>query len=90
MTTIVQLQSLADHARMSHRHWLLTARQGSYSPAYCIEGAATWRRRLGELLAQLRRRQEAVARGAMTRRIKAAERGARARSIQEAALARAA
>lgn len=90
MTTIAQLQSLAEHARMSHRHWLLTARQGGYSLAYCIEGAATWRRRLGEILGQLRRRQEAIARGAMTRRMKAAERGARTRTIQDAALARAA
>ena len=89
-TTIAQLQSLADHARMSHRHWLLSARQGSYDLAYCIAGAATWRRRLAELLEQLRRRREASARAAMTRRVKAAERGARTRAIQEAALARAA
>jgi hypothetical protein len=55
--TITQLKGLADHARMSHAHWLLTARQGgigSYGPAYCIEGAGVWRRRLGELLAQMR------------------------------------
>lgn len=55
--TITQLKGLADHARLSHAHWLRSARQGgsgSYGPAYCIEGAGTWRRRLGELLAQLR------------------------------------
>jgi hypothetical protein len=26
--TITQLKGLADHARMSHPHWLRTARQG--------------------------------------------------------------
>ncbi len=55
--TITHLKGLADHARLSHAHWLRSARQGGsgcYSPAYCIEGAGTWRRRLGELLAQIR------------------------------------
>lgn len=55
--TLTQLKGLADHARLSHAHWLRSARQGasgSYGPAYCIEGAGTWRRRLGELLAQIR------------------------------------
>jgi hypothetical protein len=55
--TITQIKGLADHARLSHAHWLRSARQGgsgSYGPAYCIEGAGTWRRRLGELLAQIR------------------------------------
>lgn len=93
MTTIAQLESLAHHARMSHRHWVLTARQGgsgAYGAAYCLEGAATWRRRTAEILAQLRAKKDAAARAAMTRRINAAERGARTRMIQEAALARAA
>jgi hypothetical protein len=55
--TIQHLKGLADHARLSHAHWLRSARQGgsgNYGPAYCIEGAANWRRRLGELLAQIR------------------------------------
>jgi hypothetical protein len=55
--TIQHLKGLADHARMSHAHWLQSARQGgsgNYGPAYCIEGAGTWRHRLGELLAQIR------------------------------------
>jgi hypothetical protein len=55
--TITHLKGLADHARLSHTHWLRSARQGgsgNYGPAYCIEGAGTWRRRLGELLAQIR------------------------------------
>jgi hypothetical protein len=55
--TIQHLKGLADHARLSHAHWLRSARQGgsgSYGPAYCIEGAGTWHRRLGELLAQIR------------------------------------
>jgi hypothetical protein len=54
---IQHLQGLADHARRSHAHWLRSARQsggGTYGPAYCIEGAGFWRRRLGELLAQIR------------------------------------
>ena len=55
--TITHLKGLAEHARLSHAHWLRSARQGgsgSYGPAYCIEGAGTWRRRLGALLAQIR------------------------------------
>lgn len=55
--TFTHLRGLADHARLSHAHWLRSARQGSsgsYGPVYCIDGAATWRRRLGELLAQMR------------------------------------
>jgi len=55
--TITQLKGLADHARLSHAHWLRSARQGGsgkHGPAYCIEGAGTWRRRLAELLAQIR------------------------------------
>lgn len=55
--TITHLKGLADHARMSHAHWLRSARQGGsgdYGPAYCIESAGAWRRRLGELLAQIR------------------------------------
>jgi hypothetical protein len=42
---------------MSHAYWLRNARQGGlgvYGPAYCLAGAGIWRRRLGELLAQLR------------------------------------
>lgn len=57
IATITHLKGLAEHARMSHAHWLRSARQGgsgSYGSAYCIEGAGTWRRRLGELLAQIR------------------------------------
>lgn len=56
-STITHLKGLADHARLSHAHWLRSARQGgsgNYGPAYCIEGAGIWRRRLGELLAQIR------------------------------------
>jgi hypothetical protein len=55
--TIKRLKGLADHARLSHAHWLRSARRGgsgNYRPAYCIEGAGIWRRRLGELLAQIR------------------------------------
>jgi len=54
---IAHLKGLAEHARMSHAYWLRNARQGGlgfYGPAYCIEGAGNWRRRLGELLAQIR------------------------------------
>ncbi len=60
--TIAHLTGLADHARLSHAHWLRSARQGgssSYGPAYCIEGAGTWRRRLGELLAKIRNAERA-------------------------------
>ncbi|MBS7789395.1 hypothetical protein KTR66_05285 [Roseococcus sp. SDR] len=60
--TITQLKGLADHARLSHAHWLRSARQGgsgSYGPAYCIEGAGNWRRRLGELLEQIRQAERA-------------------------------
>jgi hypothetical protein len=60
--TITHLKGLADHARLSHVHWLRSARQGgsgSYGPAYCIEGAGIWRRRLGDLLAQIRDAQRA-------------------------------
>jgi hypothetical protein len=52
-----KLKGLADHARLSHAHWLREARKGGigkYGPAYCIEGAGVWRRRLGELLMQIR------------------------------------
>jgi hypothetical protein len=55
--TITHLKGLADHARLSQAHWLRSARQGgngNYGPAYCIEGAGTSRRRLGDLLAQIR------------------------------------
>jgi hypothetical protein len=55
--TITHLKGLADHARLSQAHWLRSARQrgsGRYGPAYRIEGAGTWRCRLGELLAQIR------------------------------------
>jgi len=54
---IQHLKGLAEHARMSHAYWLRNARQGGlgfYGPAYCLAGAGIWRRRLGELLAQLR------------------------------------
>jgi hypothetical protein len=54
---VLDLQQRAEHARLSHRHWVLNARQGgsgSYGPAYCLEGAATWRRILAETLAALR------------------------------------
>jgi hypothetical protein len=60
--TITHLKRLADHARLSHAHWLRNARQGGsgrYCPAYCIEGAGIWRRRLGELLAQIREAERA-------------------------------
>ena len=42
---------------LSHAHWLGAARKGGtgkYGPAYCIDGAGVWRRRLGELLTQIR------------------------------------
>jgi len=55
----LHLEGLASHARLSHAYWLTCARQGGngrYPPAYCIEGAAAWRRRLGEILTQLRRK----------------------------------
>jgi hypothetical protein len=60
--TITHLKGLADHARLSHAHWLRSARRGGsgrYGPAYCIEGAGIWRRRLGELLAQIREAERA-------------------------------
>jgi hypothetical protein len=60
--TITHLKGLADHARLSHAHWLRSARQGgsgNYGPAYCIEGAGIWRCRLGELLAQIRNAERA-------------------------------
>jgi hypothetical protein len=60
--TITHLKGLADHARLSHAHWLRSARQGGsgrYGPAYCIEGAGIWRHRLGELLAQIRNAERA-------------------------------
>ena len=52
-----KLRDLVEHARLSHAHWLGAARKGGagkYGPAYCIEGAGVWRRRLGELLTQIR------------------------------------
>ena len=56
-TETAKLKGLAEHARLSHAHWLGAARKGGagkYGPAYCIEGAGIWRRRLGELLTQIR------------------------------------
>ena len=56
-TEIAKLKDRADHARLSHAHWLGAARKGGtgkYGPAYCIDGAGVWRRRLGELLTQIR------------------------------------
>jgi len=56
-TKLEKLRSAAAHARLSHAHWLGCARRGGsgrYGPAYCLEGAAIWRRRLAELLAELR------------------------------------
>ena len=56
-TETVKLKGLAEHARLSHAHWLGAARKGGtgkYGPAYCIDGAGVWRRRLGELLTQIR------------------------------------
>lgn len=55
--TITHLKGLADHARLSHAHWLRSARHcgnGNHGSAYHIEGAGTWRSRLGDLLAQIR------------------------------------
>jgi hypothetical protein len=57
LDTITKLKGLANHARLSHAHWLREARKGGigkYGPAYCIEGAGVWRRRHGELLTQIR------------------------------------
>jgi len=62
LDTITKLEGLADHARLSHAHWLREARKGGigkYGPAYCIEGAGVWRRRLGELLMQIRKAEPA-------------------------------
>jgi hypothetical protein len=56
-TETAKLKGLAEHARLSHAHWLGAARKGGtgkYGPAYCIDGAGVWRRRLGELLTQIR------------------------------------
>jgi hypothetical protein len=61
-TETAKLKGLADHARLSHAHWLREARKGGigkYGPAYCIEGAGVWRRRLGELLMQIRKAEPA-------------------------------
>ncbi len=55
--TIAELQGLAEHARLSHGYWLACARNGGngrYGPAYCLDGAASWRRRYAELLTQIR------------------------------------
>ncbi len=57
LDSITKLKGLADHARLSHAHWLGAARKGGigkYGPAYCIEGAGVWHRRLGELLMLIR------------------------------------
>jgi hypothetical protein len=62
LDTITKLKGLADHTRLSHAHWLREARKGGigkYGPAYCIEGAGVWRRRLGELLMQIRKAEPA-------------------------------
>ena len=56
-TETAKLKGLAKHARLSHAHWLGAARKGGtgkYGSAYCIEGAGVWRRRLDELLTQIR------------------------------------
>ncbi len=56
-TETAKLKGLAEHARLSHAHWLGAARKGGagkYGPAYCIDGAGVRRRRLGELLMQIR------------------------------------
>ena len=56
-TETAKLKGLAEHARLSHAHWLGAARKGGtgkYGPAYCIDGVGVWRRRLGELLTQIR------------------------------------
>jgi hypothetical protein len=40
-----------------HAYWISTARKGGggrYGRAYCLDCAAFWRRRLAELLAELR------------------------------------
>jgi hypothetical protein len=58
MTEIAKLKSAAAHAKLSHSYWLGNARRGGiggrYGRAYCLEGAAIWRRRLAEILADLR------------------------------------
>jgi hypothetical protein len=57
-TRVKKLKSAVAHAQLSHAYWLSNARRGGiggrYGRAYCIEGAAIWRRRLAELLAELR------------------------------------
>jgi hypothetical protein len=61
MTNVTDTRSLlaaAAHARLSHAYWLRNAKRGGiggrYGRAYCLEGAAIWRRRLAEILADLR------------------------------------
>jgi hypothetical protein len=53
-----RLESLAAHAQLSHAYWLGNARRGGiggrYGTAYCLDGTAIWRRRLAEILAELR------------------------------------
>ena len=56
-TETAKLKVLAEHARLSHAHWLGAARKGGagkYGPAYCIEGAGIWRRRPGDLQTLIR------------------------------------
>jgi hypothetical protein len=49
------LVSLAAHARLSWQHWFARVRAADrYGGAYALNGAAIWRRRLGELKAQIR------------------------------------
>jgi hypothetical protein len=55
------LVGLAAHARLSWQHWFVRARatrlglsDDRYGGAYALDGAATWRRRLAELKAQIR------------------------------------
>jgi hypothetical protein len=64
MTALPELLGLAEHARKSHAYWLRCAREGGngqYGRAYCLDGAATWRRRLGQLLAEIRARPDELA-----------------------------
>jgi hypothetical protein len=57
-TKIMDVRALAAHARRSHAYYLKAARLGGiggrYGRAYCLQGAAIWRRRLAEVLAELR------------------------------------
>lgn len=54
--TTSPLAALAQ-ARLSHAHWIAAAAAGGsgrYPAAYCLDGAAVWRRVIAELKAEAR------------------------------------